>query len=176
MKVGSLLVWAALTAAMTAAMVPAIAQAEIYKWKDKDGSIRYSDVPPPSNIKNESIGKKTTKTPAATAVAPVESGSAPTANKGGTATPKDAAPLSKEEAAAKRAQEAEAQKKADEVKQAELKFRQESCAAARTNLRMYSAGGRMMTTDERGERVYLGDDEISKGKSDAQHAVEKFCD
>ena len=109
-------------------------------------------------------------------VAPVENGSTPVANKGNTATPKDAAPLSKEEAAAKRAQEAEAQKKADEVKKAELKFRQESCAAARNNLRMYSNGGRMMTTDEKGERRYLGDEEISKGKTEAQQAVEKFCD
>lgn len=172
MKVGSLLG----LAAIIAGILPATAQAEIYKWKDKDGVTRYSDVPPPSNIKNESIGKKIPKAPAATAVAPVEAGSAPANSNAGTATPKDAAPLSKEEAAAKRAQEAEAQKKADEVKKAELKYRQESCAAARNNLRMYSNGGRMMTTDENGERRYLGDDEISKGKADAQQAVEKFCD
>ena len=172
MKVGSLLVLALLIPAM----LPVLAQAEIYKWKDKDGTIRYSDVPPPSNIKNESIGKKIPKASAATAVAPLENGSAPATNKSGTAAPKDAAPLSKEEAAAKRTQEAEAKRKADEVKQAELKFRQESCAAARNNLRMYSNGGRIMTTEENGERRYLGDDEVSKGKTDAQQAVEKFCD
>jgi hypothetical protein len=172
MKAGSILVWAVLMPAM----LPALAEAEIYKWKDKDGTTRYSDVPPPSNIKNESIGKKIPRASAATTVAPIENGSAPTANKGGEVTPKDAAPLSKEDAAAKRVQKAEAQKKADEVKQAELKFRQESCAAARNNLRMYSNGGRMMTTDEKGERRYLGDDEIGKGKADAQQAVEKFCD
>jgi hypothetical protein len=172
MKAGSLLVLAALITAM----VPAVVQAEIYKWKDKDGVTRYSDVPPPSNIKNESIGKKIPKAPTAAAVAPAVNGSAPATNTNGTATPKDAAPLSKDEAAAKRAKEAEAQKKADEVKKAELKYRQESCAAARNNLRMYSNGGRIMTTDESGERRYLGDDELSKGKADAQQAVEKFCD
>lgn len=172
MKVGSLLV----LAVIVASMAPTLAQAEIYKWKDKNGITRYSDIPPPSNIKNESIGKKTFKAPTATAVAPAENGSVPAANAGGTAAPKDAAALSKEDAAAKRAQEAEAQKKADEVKQAELKYRQESCAAARTNLRTYSNGGRIMTTDENGERRYLGDEDISKGKADAQQAVEKFCD
>lgn len=171
MRIGSLLVWAVLIPVM----LPALAQAEIYKWKDKNGVTRYSDVPPPSNIKNESIGKKIPKAPTAAAAAPAVNGSAPATNASG-ATPKDAVPLSKEEAAAKRAQEAEAQKKADEVKKAELKFRQESCAAARNNLRMYSAGGRIMTTDEKGERVYLGDDDISKGKADAQQAVDKFCD
>jgi hypothetical protein len=172
MKVGSLLV----LALIAAAMAPALAQAEIYKWKDKNGITRYSDVPPPSNIKNESIGKKTSKAPASAAVAPTDNGSAPATNVGGTAAPNDAAAPSKEDAAAKRAQEAEAQKKADEVKKAELKFRQESCTAARTNLRMYSNGGRIMTTDENGERRYLGDDDISKGKADAQQAVDKFCD
>lgn len=172
MKIGSLLIGAVLIPVM----LPALAQAEIYKWKDKDGSVRYSDVPPPSNIKNESIGKRVPKAPTATAVAPVENASASATNKNGTAAPKDTVPLSKEEAAAKRAQEAEAQKKADEAKKAELKLRQESCTAARNNLRMYNNGGRMITTDEKGERHYLGDDEISKGKADAQQAIEKFCD
>ncbi len=178
MKVGSLLSSRVILglAAIIAGLLPAIAQAEIYKWKDKDGVTRYSDVPPPSNIKNESMGRKIPKAPAAAVVAPVDAASAPTTGKDGSAAPKDAAPLSKEEAAAKRAKEAEAQKKADEVKKAELKYRQESCAAARNNLRMYSAGGRLMTTDEKGERHYLGDDEISKGKAEAQQAVEKFCD
>jgi hypothetical protein len=172
MKVGSLLV----LAAIVASMAPVLAQAEIYKWKDKNGITRYSDIPPPSNIKNESIGKKTSKVPATTTAAPAENGSVPATNAEGTVAPKDAAAQSKEEAAAKRAQEAEAQKRADEVKQAELKYRQESCTAARSNLRAYTNGGRIMTTDENGERRYLGDDDISKGKADAQQAVEKFCD
>lgn len=167
MKVVSLSV----LAVMLTAVLPNAVQAEIYKWRDKDGTIRYSDVPPPSNIKNESIGKKGYRVAPATTSAP-----AAEADKVAAANAKDAAPLSKEEAAAKRAKEAEAQKKADEVKKAELKFRQESCAAARNNLRMYGNGGRIMTTDADGERHFLGDDEISKGKADAQRDVEKFCD
>lgn len=167
MKVVSLSV----LAVMLTAVLPTAVQAEIYKWRDKDGSIRYSDVPPPSNIKNESIGRKATKVSP-----PAESVPATAANKETAVTNKDAAPLSKEEVAAKRAKEAEAQKKADEVKKAELKYRQESCNAARNNLRMYSNGGRIMTTDANGERRYLGDDDINKGKADAQRDVEKFCD
>lgn len=159
-------------AAVIAAVMPTGVQAEIYKWRDKDGTIRYSDVPPPSNIKNESIGKKTTKVNPP----PVDSAPTPATNKDAAVATKDAAPLSKEDEAAKRAKEAEAQKKADEQKKAELKFRQESCAAARNNLRMYTNGGRIMTTDDNGERRYLGDDEISKGKADAQRNLEKFCD
>jgi len=172
MKAGSLLVWAVLLPAM----LPVMAHAEIYKWKDKDGTTRYSDVPPPSNIKNESIGKRIPKATPAVIAAPVENAAAPAIGKSGDAPAKSGAPLTKEEAAAKRAQEAEAQKKADAAKQAELKFRQESCAAARKNKAMFGNGGRVMTTDDKGERHYLGDDEINKGKADAQRDVEKFCD
>jgi len=173
MKVGSLL----LCAVLLPAMLPTLAHAEIYKWKDKDGSTRYSDVPPPSDIKNESIGKRIPKAAPAAVAAPAENGAAPAvAGKAGDAAAKGAPPLSKEEAAAKRAQEAEAQKKADAVKQAEFKYRQESCAAARKNKAMFGNGGRVMTTDDKGERHYLGDEDINKGKADAQRDVDKFCD
>jgi len=33
-----------------------------------------------------------------------------------------------------------------------------------------------MTTDDKGERHYLGDEDINKGKADAQRDVDKFCD
>ena len=64
---------------MCALVLPTLANAEIYKWKDSDGKMRYSDVPPPSNIKQEPLyGKKNPKptgqaSPASTApLAPVE--------------------------------------------------------------------------------------------------------
>lgn len=147
------------------------AYAEIYKWKDKDGSVRYSDIPPPSNIKNEPmLGSKIPKTKALS-----ETPSQNQAQNPESASEKQNAPLGKEEAAAKRAKDAEAQKKLDETKQAELKFRQESCAAAKRNHAMFNIGGRIVTTDAQGERRYLGDDEIAKGKADAEQAIEKFC-
>jgi len=146
---------------------PALSHAEIYKWKDKDGSIRYSDIPPPSNIKNEPmLGNKIPKASAPPVVldAPVKDGASSS-----NATP------NKDEAAAKRAKDAEVQKKIEETKQAELKFRQESCATAKRNHAMYSLGGRIVTTDAQGERRFLGDEEIAKGRADAAQAIEKFC-
>lgn len=174
MKLGSLL----LAAALFPAFVTLSAHAEIYKWRDKDGSIRYSDVPPPSNIKNESITKKIPRTtaPVAAEVKKIETLTDKNAAANANLNTKDVPPLSKEEAAAKNAKEAEAKRKAEAEKQAELKYRQESCVIARKNLAMYGNGGRIATTDEKGERRYLGDEEISKGKADAQRDVEKFCD
>lgn len=162
MKLGLLLVWIAL--------LPALAHAEIYKWKDKNGTVRYSDTPPPSNIKIEPIGKKIPKPSAQSPAATSEGSSGVTV----TDTPKDAA-LSKDEAAAKRAKDAEAQKKAEASKQVELKIKQENCAVAKRNLATYNNGGRISTTDEKGERTYLGDDDIAKGKADSQRDVEKYC-
>ncbi|MFZ3088863.1 MAG: DUF4124 domain-containing protein [Methylotenera sp.] len=158
-------------------MLPTFAQAEIYKWKDKDGSVRYSDVPPPSNIQREPmLGKKIPKPTGQPPLAPVEGNATAAMNKDKAATAKESTPLSKEEAANKRAKDAEAQKKADEVKQADLKIKQENCKAAKSNLATFKNGGRITITDEKGERQYLGDEEIAKGKADAERDIEKYCD
>lgn len=146
-------------------LLPVSGQAEIYKWKDKDGSIKYSDIPPPSNIKNEPmLGNKIPKSSA-----PASSSSK------GDEFPNSSAPNNGAEAAAKRVKDAEALKKSEETKKSELKFRQESCAAAKRNYAMYNLGGRIATTDAQGERRFLGDEEIAKGKVEAAQAIEKFC-
>lgn len=150
---------------LSALLVSQPIQAEIYKWRDKDGSIRYSDTPPPSNIKNESIlGKKNPRPAATAASAQSEQAKATSTNTVNSAKEGD------------QARQVEEQKKTEATRQAELKFRQESCAVARKNLAMYMSGGRIMTTDASGERQYLGDDEIAKAKQEAQEAVAKFCD
>jgi hypothetical protein len=172
MKIGVFLVWVALLPSL----VPVLAHAEIYKWKDKDGIVRYSDVPPPSNIKNESIGKKNTKAPVQAPATPSENSTTVITNKDGAIVSKEAKPLTKEEAAAQRAKDAEAQKKVDAAKQAELKVRQENCAISRRNLATYTNGGRIFDTDAKGERSYLGDEDIAKRKAEAQRDVEKYCD
>ena len=37
-----------------------MAQAQIYKWKDADGSMHYSDTPPPGKAKSEVVNVKNT--------------------------------------------------------------------------------------------------------------------
>lgn len=171
-------------------ILPALAHAEIYKWKDKNGSVRYSDVPPPSNIKYESLpGKKTIKPTGLEPLAEVEGDVTVSINRDKLAAAKekalaDKAAMTKNgdksdgkiDAAAKRAQEAEQQKKLDEAKQAEQKLRIANCKAAKINLATYSNGGRIVQTSEKGERSFLSDDEISRAKADAQKDVEKYCD
>jgi hypothetical protein len=185
-------------------LLPALVSAEIYKWKDKDGTVRYSDVPPPSNIKQEPLyGKKIAKPTGLAPLAPVEGDmtaaisrdKAATSAKDKTQNDKastektktdgkavdakakdEKAPLSKEEAAQKRAQDAEKQKQVDEQKKAELETKQANCTAAKQNLATYTNGGRISKTDENGKKQYLGDADINQGKADAQKDVEKYCD
>ena len=167
-------------------LLPTLASAEIYKWKDSNGTVRYSDVPPPSNVKQESLyGKKIAKPTGLAPLAPVEGDVTAALNRDKVATDKtkadgkakdEKAPPSKEEAAQKRAQDAEKQKQADEQKKAELETKQANCTAAKQNLATYTNGGRIAKTDENGKKQYLGDADISQGKADAQKDVEKYCD
>lgn len=139
------------------AMLPLSAQAVIYKWKDSNGVVRYSDLPPPSNIPYEAMGSKTR------AAAPAAADKPPAADANANAE------------AAKRQQEAEADKKMQATKQAELEYRQQSCLNAKTNYQNFKVGGRMYKMDENGQRQYLGDAEIAAGLEKAQKDMEEFC-
>ncbi len=149
----------------------ALAQAEIYKWKDSDGRMRYSDVPPPSNVPQETLrGKKIQKT----TINP----QAPLSQVNGNITDaieRQNKTTNKAGDAAKRAEDAEAQKKEDEAKQAALKLKEENCRAAKSNLQTFSDGGRIMRTNELGEREYLSDKDINAGLADARKDYEKYC-
>ena len=158
------------------AVLPLMANAEIYKWKDKDGVTRYSDVPPPSNIKQEAIqGKKVAKPTGLAPLAPVAGDIANANSKSKSADKTKEGALSPEDAAKKRAQDAEAQKIADQRKQAELKANQENCMAAKKNLATYMAGGRISRINDAGEREYLGDDDVARGKLESQKEVDTYC-
>lgn len=157
-------------------MLPVLAQAEIYKWKDKDGRVRYSDVPPPSNIKQESLyGKKIPKPTNQQPLAPVEGETGNAIEKANEKASADKAPLSKEEATTKRAKDAEQEKLENEAKQAELEAKEQNCKSARANLQAYKQGGRIVKVNEQGEREYLSDADIGKARVEAEGEVEKFC-
>jgi hypothetical protein len=179
---------------LSALMIPLLAVAEggeVYKWRDSNGVIRYSDTPPPSNIKHEIYGKKgRVVAPNQEALAPVEGDATVAMNKQKAALEKELAdknkgtakadnqskaPLTKQEEATKRAKDAEELKKKEAQKKAELDIKAENCKSARMSLATYTNGGRLTKTDEKGERAYLSDADIAKGRVDAQSEVDKNC-
>jgi hypothetical protein len=75
----------------------------------------------------------------------------------------------------KRAHDAEVQKATDQQKQAELKVKQENCMAAKKNLVIYTTGGRISKINDAGEREYLGEEDLARGKADSQKDVDAYC-
>lgn len=162
-----------LLATLALTVVSGLSQAEIYKWKDKDGKTRYSDTPPPSNVKQESMtGKKKVAAPTGNApLAPVDTNTAP-------AKMSDIpeAPMSPEDAAAKQRQEnAETEKNNKKEKEAEAKRKAENCIAAKANMQTYTQGGRVYKMNEKGDREYLDEKGFAEGRAKAQQEIDENC-
>ena len=156
--------------------LPMLANAEVYKWKDKNGEVRYSDTPPPSNIKQESIGgKKAVKSTGKEPLAPVSDAKAKPANVAKEPGAKDAAVSAEDAAAEKRQRNAELEKHNKEVKEAEAKLKEENCRAAKTNYETYKQGGRVTKMNENGEKYYLDDKALNEGKTKSQLEVDEYC-
>ena len=135
----------------------AAASAQQYKWVDKDGRVRYGDVPPP--------GVK------ATPLRPPPGPSTPPA-----AAKKDSAKALSPEAAFRKRQE-DAQKEQQKQAQAEqeAQAKRESCARAQESLRTLESGQRIARTDAKGERYYLEDAQIAQETAKARQAVQQWC-
>lgn len=162
--------------------LPMLASAEIYKWKDKEGVTRYTDTPPPSNIKQESIGKKKVVSPTSKApLSPVETAAGKPAAAGAAAKPVkgekalETAESAEEKAATERQRDAEQEKKNKEIKEADAKAKAENCRSAKSNYETYKQGGRISKVNEKGEKSYLGDKEIADGAAKAQQDVQENC-
>lgn len=151
------------------ALAPAASQAEIYKWKDKNGVVRYSDIPPPSNVPHESLGKKA-KVPAAVDAPPAVAPEGAPAPEPMQQTPEEVTPD-----AEMQRQEEEATRKKAEAAEAELRVKQENCTTARANLANMEQGGRIYKMNEKGEREYLDDAAMAEGIANAQAEVDKYC-
>ncbi len=168
-------------------LLPVVASADIYKWKDKDGVLRYTDTPPPYGVKTiEIIGKKATKFPtanptmsAAPAKAAAPSGapvspSALTAEKA-TNNAGSASDVIAQDVEKKRRQMEEIERKNSAVKEAEAKQKALNCAAAKANYQSYSQGGRVYRTNEKGEREYMDDKGLAEGAAKAQQEISQYC-
>lgn len=124
--------------------------AQLYKWVDKDGRVTYSDRPPPAQ---ESKQLNIAPAPGA---------------------PQRSALERDKELEKGRADAREKSKTAEEAaKRAEIE--QENCNRAKAYLKTVSEGGRIVTYDDKGERVLLDDDRIEQERAKARKLVEETC-
>lgn len=151
---------------------PALASGQ-WKWRDANGSIQYSDRPPPQGTPESAILAKPRASTARIVTKPVEAASAPVA--GSRAAPA-AAKASENELDAKRRkleEEEKVKQQAEEAKQA--KDRAENCERAKAYQRTLNDGIRISRTNAKGEREILDD----KGRADelriTQDAIRANC-
>ena len=139
-----------------------LASAQLWKYVDKDGKTVYTDQPP-TNVQSKPVAA-----PPPPPTAPATAGS-----KGGTAGNKSALERDKD---AEKSREAakDAAKKQEEAAQ-KAKLAEERCTQARSALQQFTEGGRLMKYNEKGERVYMDDEEIAKGLQKARQETEQAC-
>ena len=155
--------------------MPMLANAEVYKWKDKNGAVRYSDTPPPSNVKLEPMGRKNvTKPTGREALAPVPAAVSTPASPATVkaATGKEGG---EDEAAKLRQKNAEVEKRNKEEKEKQAKLKEENCKAAKANHQSYAQGGRVYKMNEKGEREYMSDKDLKEGAEKTQNEIDEYC-
>lgn len=161
----------ALVVLASGALFTMSAAAETYKWTDAEGKMHYSDQPPPANAKDLTTVKPRKKT----------SRSAPPQE--GDAVPAKAKPTP---AAAKTAQELDAEFKKRQVESAEKEAAQKklaqeaeskkkSCAQAQANVARLQTGGRITRANDKGETVYLDDAQIAQELLRAREVQDSWC-
>ncbi len=138
----------------------AAASAQQYKWVDKDGKVRYGDVPPPGVNATRLKAPPPSSSPAPAAAAKKDAG--------GKALSPEEAYRQRQEAARK---DAEKQAQADQEKS----LNQENCSRARESLAALESGQRISRTDAKGERYYLEDAQIAQETAKARESVRQYC-
>lgn len=144
--------------ALSVAMLgTAIAQSQ-WKWRDAEGRITVSDLPPPREVADKDILQRPDpvrlKARAAAAAASAASGPAEAAKPANKPADK---PADKELDAKKRAAEAERAAKARAEEQKAAAQRADNCQRARTQIASLESGQRIARVNAQGEREFLDD-------------------
>lgn len=126
------------------------AGAQLYKYVDKDGKTVYSDQPP----------------------AGVESKQISSAGRNA-APPKTAVERDKDLDKGRKEASEKAKKAGDETEKQALN--EQRCGITRSNYQMYSEGGRIQKTNEKGERELMTDSEIEAAREKARREMEEAC-
>ena len=146
------------------------AGAQQYKWTDSSGRVQYGDVPPP--------GVKVTRLRSSSGGygPPVEAAPAADAKDAAKAAPKGPlTPAEQEAAFRKRQQDAAKDRDKQAAADQQAAAKRQNCANAQENLRALESGGRIQRTDAKGERVYLGDEEIAQETARARALAQRAC-
>ena len=133
------------------------ASAQLYKYVDKDGKTVYSDQPP-TNIDSKQLN--------------VRSGTS-SATPSTSDAPKSYVERDKDLQKGRDEAREKAKKSDETAKQAQDK--EAACTQARGAYQQYADGGRMHKYNDKGERVYLGDDELEAERVRSRREMDEAC-
>jgi Domain of unknown function (DUF4124) len=178
----------ALATGFVMALIPALAQAQ-YQWKDDNGNMVYSDRPPPASIKPTQVvkapsvkvpskddaakdaaagAKPATNDPVAAAAARLKAGTTVASNTPQSVADKDLESKKK----ALEAEQADKKRQADSEREARNKA---ACEDSRASVRTLESGMRVATTNAKGEREFLTDDQRNKRLADLKRDLSTNC-
>jgi hypothetical protein len=143
-----------LIVALAVALAP-LASAQLYKYIDANGKTVYTDQPPAS------------VDPKALRIPPSAVGSGPAA------TSKSAVQQDKDLQKGRDKLKDE-EKKADEKAQRAAADEQR-CQSAKNAYQIYADGGRITKYNEKGEKIFLGDDEIDAEREKSRRVMDEAC-
>ncbi|MDR1661785.1 MAG: DUF4124 domain-containing protein [Azoarcus sp.] len=161
----------------------AFANAEVYKWKDKDGRLHFSDIPP-QQAEGQVLSAPVRARPAAAdevrgvEEAPEnveEAKSAETSSAIPEAAPAKSAADRDLEFRQRRAAAAESRAKAGK-ETARAERRAQDCQRARTQYNALASGMRVARPSDDGGRVFLDDAGREAEIARAQEMIDAFCD
>lgn len=159
---------AALCAALVTTAPGAWAQ---WKWKDRNGQVHISDLPPPRDIPEKDVMQRPTdsvRRAAAAAAAQASAASAPA-----TAAPK---PRVDPELEARRARQEQEQKARDKAAEEKANAqRAENCQRARQHLATLESGMRIARLNDKGEREVLDDKARAEEMQRARQVMASEC-
>jgi len=133
----------------------AVASAQIYRWKDENGRIVFSDKPPEGRVRQqEKVGAPPSSTP---------SGGAPKS-------------LAEQEISFQKRQK-EARERAEKTgkEEAAQAEKQEYCTSLRRQLMALESGERIVRRDENGERQFLEDAQREQEIAKVRQAMQNTC-
>lgn len=164
-------------------LAAATVTAQVYIWTDKDGKVNYSDIPPPADAKGAAPKKLDTRSAAGPGVtppakaAPANAKDAPKDAKASKDAPKEGPKTLADRTKdfdKRRADEAEAAKKAADVERV-AKANEARCSAATRSLRDFESGRPIASTDDKGERVILDDAARNNEMSRVRSIMKESC-
>lgn len=162
------LLWLAAALALLAAP-PVLAQ---WKWKDAQGRVTVSDLPPPRSVPDKDILQRPeAQRRAATAAAEAASAAAPGAAPQAPAS----SPVDKDLEAKKRAAEQERAAKAKAEEDKLSAQRAENCRRARQHLAALDSGQRIVRMNDKGEREFIDDAQRANEARRARDVIASEC-